>query len=142
MPIALEMVKKMSKNKVLRMKSCIVENVPTPCGIIFKLCTASQLPYRAKSKNRTKKYENSGFPRISPIRPRWSYSLLARCAAPRRWCRTLRLYKPFIWGAAAHELRAIPFLSKDFISSFNPQLLGHALGLVCLCPIPVQIPYF
>ena len=37
------------KIKVLRMGFSIVENVPTPCGIIFKLCTASQLPYGAKS---------------------------------------------------------------------------------------------
>ena len=50
-----ERVKKSRKMKVLRMKSSIVENVPTPDDIIFKLCTASQLPYNAQTrKNLTK----------------------------------------------------------------------------------------
>ena len=53
--------KKVDFLKVLRMGFSIVENVPTPCGIIFKLCTASQLPYRAKSKNWTKNIENPSF---------------------------------------------------------------------------------
>ena len=42
-----------NKKKVLKMRFSIVENVPTPCDIIFKLCAASQLPYGAKSKNWT-----------------------------------------------------------------------------------------
>ena len=50
--------KKRRKMKVLRMKFSIVENVPTPRGIIFKLCTASQLPYRAKSKFSAKQLFN------------------------------------------------------------------------------------
>ena len=39
---------KCRKMKVLRMRCSIV---PTPCDIIFKPFPASQLPYRAKSKN-------------------------------------------------------------------------------------------
>ena len=36
------------KMKVLRMKSSIVENVPTSDDIIFKLSLAPQLPYNAQ----------------------------------------------------------------------------------------------
>lgn len=32
------------------MRFSVVENVPTPCDIICKLCTASQLSYTAKYK--------------------------------------------------------------------------------------------
>ena len=46
-----ERVKKSRKMKVLRMRSSIVENVPTPRETIFKLSPASQLPYRAKIQN-------------------------------------------------------------------------------------------
>ena len=44
-----EKCRKSQKMKVLRMKFSIVENVPTPRESIFKLSTASQLAYRAKS---------------------------------------------------------------------------------------------
>ena len=53
--------KKVDLLEILRMGFSIVENVPTPCGIIFKLCTASQLPYRAKSKKSTQHIENPSF---------------------------------------------------------------------------------
>ena len=46
----LENGRKSVKMEVLRMKFPIVENVPTSRESIFKLCTASQLPYRAKFK--------------------------------------------------------------------------------------------
>ena len=42
--------RKSQKMKVLRMKSSIVENVPTPWESLFELFPASQLPYRAKIK--------------------------------------------------------------------------------------------
>ena len=40
--------KKSRKMKVLRMRSSIVENVPTPQESLLELFPASQLPYRAK----------------------------------------------------------------------------------------------
>ena len=40
--------KKDRKMKVLRMRSSIVENVPTPQESLLELFPASQLPYRAK----------------------------------------------------------------------------------------------
>ena len=39
------------KNKVLRMRYSIVENVRTPCGILLNISRPSQLPYNKKSKN-------------------------------------------------------------------------------------------
>ena len=49
-----ERVEKSRKMKVLRMKSSIVENVPTPWESLFELFPASQLPYRAKNKKCSK----------------------------------------------------------------------------------------
>ena len=43
------------------MKFSIVENVPTPRESIFKLCTASQRPYTAKSKKYRKKLRKFDF---------------------------------------------------------------------------------
>ena len=42
------MTKKIEKQKVLRMKQPIVENVPMPRESIFKLFPSSQLPYTSK----------------------------------------------------------------------------------------------
>ena len=50
MQIALEKVKNVEKNKVLRMKSSIVENVPTPLETLFMPFRAPQRPYIKKSE--------------------------------------------------------------------------------------------
>ena len=44
---------KIKKNAVLRMGISISENVPMPCGILFSISRASQLPYMTKSQKST-----------------------------------------------------------------------------------------
>ena len=58
-------VEKSRKMKVLRMKSSIVENVPTPWESLFELFPASQLPYRAKLNKILEQFKNQIFPVFS-----------------------------------------------------------------------------
>lgn len=52
--------------------------IPTPCSIGFKLCTTIQLLHKAKSQYWTQHITRLNFIVCPPIRPRWSYLLVAR----------------------------------------------------------------
>ena len=74
--------RKSRKIEVLRMKFSILENVPTPRERVFKLCTASQRPYKCQIQKHTRKHKKKMMCNINcPISPVRSYSLLARSEA-------------------------------------------------------------